>query len=115
MVKTVAFLKPNGKIRNIAIEDVNKKVACTALFCHIKDEADRMLNSACQIKIMALVKEHFPTAWFFVKNILQTQNLWFFGGEDGIRSFKMKDGILQGRSNVYAVVLHFHYANDQRH
>ena len=45
---------------------------------------------------MALVKEHFPTAWFFVKNILQTQNLWFFGGEDGIRSFKMKDGILQG-------------------
>ena len=137
MVKTIAFLKPNGKIRNIAIEDVNRKVACTTIFCHIKDEADKILNeswqvcmsrggtfkkvayinaheamhpnqtklevdgdnafnSASQIKIMALVKKHFPTAWFFVKNILQTQNLWYFGGEDGIRKFKMKDGILQG-------------------
>ena len=32
MVKTVAFLKPNGKIRNIDIEDVNKKVACITAF-----------------------------------------------------------------------------------
>ena len=49
MVKTVAFLKPNGKIRNIAIEDVNKKVACTTLFCHIKDVADKMLNEVWQV------------------------------------------------------------------
>ena len=59
-------------------------------------DGDNAFNSACQIKIMALVKKKFPKGWFFVENILHTQNLWFFGDKDGIRSFKMKDGILQG-------------------
>ena len=47
-------------------------------------DGENAFNRACQIKIMALVKEHFPTAWFFVENILQTQNLWFFGAKEKI-------------------------------
>ena len=48
MVKTVAFLKPSGKIRNIAIKYVNKKVACITAFRHIRDEADTLLNESSQ-------------------------------------------------------------------
>ena len=55
MIKNVAFLKPSGSIRHIALKDVNGEAACNAAFQFYSDHVDNILGDTNIIQILLTI------------------------------------------------------------